>query len=107
MGIFQRFLLKKNAEKILHPGKSLFANIMGNLKFICSHFNRNTQRKQFRIETLREKNVELKYGPSHFKSDWGINFLLLEVVKLKRSAFPMSEIDSKNRFEMRSPIYIF
>ena len=65
--------------------------------------------------------LELLYGHSHFKSAFGINFRLREVVKLKIlqntqirefayfqfDHFPKSKINSERRFEMRMSILLF
>ena len=64
------------------------------------------------------KKIEYKYGHSHFKSAFGINFGLWEVVKLKIRKyaylhnfqfdhFQNSKIYSKSRFEMRMSIFLF
>ena len=64
---------------------------------------------------LQKWNIKDKYGPSHFKSAYRINFWLLEVVKLKMHQFPglgqlahfqfdhspKLKIVPKSRFEMR------
>ena len=62
-----------------------------------------------------KKKLEQKYGHSYFKSAFGINFGLWEVVKRKIRVFayfpfdhfPKSKIDSKSRFEMRMSIFLF
>ena len=61
------------------------------------------------------KNLEQKYGHSHFKSAFGINFGLWEVVKQKIHKyayfqfdhFPKSKIDFESRFEKRMSIFLF
>ena len=34
------------------------------------------------VKLLKEKNLKLKYGPSHFKTAFKVNFGLQELVKL-------------------------
>ena len=72
------------------------------------------------VKTL-QKNLELKYRHSHFKSAFRMNFGLWEVVQLKICQlrqlaflayfqfdhFPKSKIDSETRFEIRMSIFLF
>ena len=69
------------------------------------------------IKTLQKKNLEQKYGRSHFKFAFGINFGLREVVKRKIRKyayfpfdhFPKSKIDSESNIiksqKMDFPLY--
>ena len=65
-----------------------------------------------------KKSLVEKYGHSHFKSAFGINFRLREVVKLKFMQvrvftyfqfdyFPKSKFFSESRFKMRMSIFQF
>ena len=77
MGIFRGFWLfqKKNfGAKKTRPCEITFFKIQRDSKNLLF---------SFLIETLQEQKLEYKYGPSHFKSVFGINFRLREVVKQK------------------------
>ena len=56
------------------------------------------------IETLQKKNLEYKYGYSHFKSVLKINFRLREVVKLKIHIFAYTCIFSLTTSQIRKLI---